>query len=58
MNTRSIIEVKTTTLFKSITMFFGNDSIPWNIHTFNLNMENVQEYCVKYCQSHITPSWI
>ena len=43
------------TLFRSITMFCGIDSIMWNI--FHIQFE-YEEYSIEYCQSHITLLWI
>ena len=45
----------TITLFRSITMFYGTDSIMWNIlHS----QYECGEYSIEYCQSHITLLWI
>jgi hypothetical protein len=37
----SLIEFGCITLFRSITVFCGTNSIPHNISTFNLNVENI-----------------
>jgi hypothetical protein len=50
------------TLFRSKTICYGTDNISQNISwyfpTSNLNVENVKEYFVECCPSHITLLWI
>ena len=53
----SHLQPRNITLFRSITVFRGTDSIPGNIPCMSIRSGCV-EYSLEYCQSHRTLLWI